>query len=292
MSWTPYHVVLRLESQMHVGWGKVGNLQRTRPYLPGRALWGALTERLTRDVYVDRYNARDYQEIGERVNQTLAMTYFYVALRGETGGYVPQWPWEAAATRFAQRLLGSYPSTALVYPQQGAAEGTLHEIEYIAPRTLDRAASPVYLRGYLFAHTDAPAGWQTALGRLQIGGERGYGWGWVTPVAVQPLPGARGSLFDLQDVIYHLDGARPQIELPARARLLAHASADDPRAVVRGPLEPLVGREWATNQEGTAGQQVVFNAVCFAPGACVDAAAPFEIGSYGMWRLPPVDGEE
>jgi hypothetical protein len=44
-----YHLVLRLRSPLHIGWNKTGNVQRTRSYVTGRNLWGALTMRLTRD---------------------------------------------------------------------------------------------------------------------------------------------------------------------------------------------------------------------------------------------------
>ena len=45
MAWRAYKIVLRLRSPLHIGRGKVGNLQRTRPYVAGRNLWGALTAR-------------------------------------------------------------------------------------------------------------------------------------------------------------------------------------------------------------------------------------------------------
>ena len=50
MTWTAYRVVFKLRSPMHIGCGKVGNVQRTRPYVIGRNFWGALTMRLTRDA--------------------------------------------------------------------------------------------------------------------------------------------------------------------------------------------------------------------------------------------------
>ena len=37
--WTAYRVVLRLRGPMHIGNGRVGNIQQTRPYVPGRNIW-------------------------------------------------------------------------------------------------------------------------------------------------------------------------------------------------------------------------------------------------------------
>ena len=70
MTWRAFEVVLRLRSPMHIGCGKVGNLQRTRPYVTGRVLWGALTMRLTRDAAQGRGPATDSREYRPRMNMT------------------------------------------------------------------------------------------------------------------------------------------------------------------------------------------------------------------------------
>jgi hypothetical protein len=50
MTWTAYRVVFRVKTPLHIGDAKMGNVHYTRPYVTGRAIWGALTERVTRDV--------------------------------------------------------------------------------------------------------------------------------------------------------------------------------------------------------------------------------------------------
>lgn len=137
MTWIAYRVVFKLKSPLHIGYGKVGNVQRTRAYVTGRVFWGALTMRLTRDgTDGAATNSSQYQGYGERVNQQLAFTYFYPALQPENQDYKVQWCWENESL-FRRRFLSSYASTALVYPQQAAEEGFLHEVEFISPRTLD-----------------------------------------------------------------------------------------------------------------------------------------------------------
>ena len=110
---------------MHMGRTKLGNLQITRPYVHGKSLWGALTARITRDTPSLDNN---YQEVGQRVSEELAFSYFYPTISDE----VTLWPWDDAE-RFAWHFLGSYASTALNYNQNSAAEGSLHETEFIAP---------------------------------------------------------------------------------------------------------------------------------------------------------------
>lgn len=58
--WQWYQLILRLLTPTHISWNKIGNVQRTRPYITGRALWGALTARLTRDQHATP-TAANYQ---------------------------------------------------------------------------------------------------------------------------------------------------------------------------------------------------------------------------------------
>jgi hypothetical protein len=284
MIWKTYQVVLRLRSPMHIGWGKVGNVQRTRSYLAGRNFWGALTERLTRDRANGQGPATDstkYQEVGREIDQFLAYTYLYPALRkGED--YAVAWPWQED---FSSRFLSSYASTALSYPQQAADEGTLHEVEFLSPNTLDQGA-PVYLVGHIFEKAGAPD-WRSALRRLQIGGERGYGWGRVELVG-DPNHIESGELFSGVAKFEELDG-KPTLCLRASddapGYLLAHANTTGLRA--KGNVEPVVGREWRSNQVHNryAGQHVEYTDVCFTPGSQVEEETKFQVGQFGIWRV-------
>jgi len=286
MAWHVYQVILRLRSPLHIGCGKVGNLQRTRPYITGRVLWGALTMRLTRDRAQGSdpaTDSRQYLEIGEQVHQSLAFTYFYPALKSGTD-YQVAWPWENEKT-FRRRFLSSYQSTALTYPQQAAAEGLLHEVEFISPYTLD-TGEPVFLAGYVFEKVGCGLNWQVALKRLQMGGERGYGWGDVELVnASQPNDKHLfGSL-----VTFKGDGDVPVVYLPDDGRLLAHTLTRDLPVAgdlrIAGDVEPLVGREWRSHNSRRCyvGQHIEYTDICFVPGSQVDQASDFAIGKFGLW---------
>jgi hypothetical protein len=175
VTWTAYRVVFKLKSPMHIGCGKVGNVQRTRPYVTGRVFWGALTMRLTRDITDgSATDSKQYECYGNKVHSQLAYTYFYPAIKSN-GDYSIEWFWKNESL-FRRRFLSSYASTALVYPQQAADEGLLHEVEFISPRTLD-TGEQVYLVGYVFENEGCKLQWKCACKWLQLGGERGYGWG-------------------------------------------------------------------------------------------------------------------
>jgi len=290
MTWQAYRVVLRLRSSLHIGQMKLGNVQRTRPYVTGRALWGALTERLTRDGASGPATDSDlYREVGDVVHDTLAFTYLYPTTHAD--GMIDLWPWDDG---FRARFLSTYASTALSYPQQSAEEGSLHEVECITPHTLD-GGQVVYLAGYILAQDGAPD-WQSALSRLQFGGERGYGWGWVEPVKIDalnvppPQPGYAlfGGLYMLEPdtwppVLVAQDN-RETHSVPLLAHTLAvDSSGRQAISGVNGVVEPLVGRE--TAPDGRFGIQVSQARICYAPGSQVTAATTFRITAYGLWEL-------
>lgn len=283
--WSIYRVIFRVRSPLHIGRGKVGNLQRTRSYVTGRVFWGALTMRLTRDAANGRspaIDSQEYQSVGKEVHDSLVYTYFYPATKSETG-YQIAWPW-ADESRFSHRFLSSYSGTSLAYPQQAAATGMLHEVEFISPNTLD-TGKPVFLMGYVFAKVGNKLPWQAACSRLQLGGERGYGWGDVK--LIETSEAQNNALFD-GTVAFDGRDDLPRVRLAASAempaRLLAHTCPT--KLSARGEVEPLVGREWRScnSRHRYAGQHVEVSGVYFAPGSIVDQPLDFTIGEFGIWR--------
>ncbi len=276
MTWTMHKVVLRLLSPLHVGAGQLGNVQRARPYVTGKTLWGALTARITRDTHKHGTQAIYYQKIGEKVQKQLAFSYFYPAV----GEQVDIWPWGETADEFAWRYLNTYASTALDYSRHAAEEGGLHEVEYIAPTTRD--GDSVNLIGYIFKHADCELRWREALSRLQLGGERTYGWG-----RVEDLPSIAedsGPLFDQWKV--ELDQDRPLVRaISDNSRLLAHTRATGAHALsdVRGALEPLVGRE--TRQAHQHGKAPINAGVYWLPGAPVSRDTRLVVQAHGSWEV-------
>ncbi len=272
MNWQVYKVCFRLLTPLHIGASKVGNLQRTRPYLPGKALWGALTARLTRDV---PSFGGDYAKVGQQVNEQLALSYFYPAVSDQ----VTLWPWDESG-EFDWRYLGSYAGTALDYNQNSAQAGTLHETEYIAPITRD--GKIVHLVGYLFARHDCTLRWQEALPRLQLGGERTYGWGRVQVVSC--VAGAE-TLFDQHTLDLRND--RPGIEVAEGVHLLAHTlTSGTTEGQFQGKLTPLVGRE--TREAHSHGQTFAAHTpIVYEPGATVRNSLCIQIVTHGLWQIQP-----
>ncbi|RME00445.1 MAG: hypothetical protein D6816_13700 [Bacteroidetes bacterium] len=281
MRWTAYEILLRLESPMHCGWRKQGNLLATRPYVTGRVMWGALTARIARlSGKGNLSDSRVYQEIGKKVNEHLAYTYFYPALK-KGDSFEVIWPWADEAT-FRLRMMGSYASTALTYPQQSVHEGSLHEIEFISPWTIDDA-QPVYLLGYIFEKEECDLQWKEALPKLQFGAERNYGWGQVSTVR-NPTAIKENTLFASKYKV-SLDNERPMVQVEKEIEIPAHVLADN-NVKVSGRVEPLVGREWRSNNSKNrfVGQHIAFNGLCYPPGSRVLSDMSFRIGDFGIWQ--------
>lgn len=273
MNWTAYKIILHLQTPLHVGAGRVGNVQLTRPYLIGKTLWGALTARITRDTRPGAAG-RDYREVGGQIKKQLAFSYFYPA----TGQDIDVWPWGEGMDEFDWRYMDTYASTARNPKHDTALQGSLHETEFIAPTTRD--GDPVKLGGYVFERDDCSLPWRGALSRLQLGGERTCGWGRVR--AEEPLPDK--PFFAGWDVA--LDGDRPALQaVDGRTRLLAHTVATDSNAPadVRGAVEPLVGRE--TKQAGQHGEKIASAQICWKPGTSVSQGTQVRIGNYGVWKF-------
>ncbi|MCX7597237.1 MAG: hypothetical protein N2235_26510, partial [Fischerella sp.] len=124
--------------------------------------------------------------------------------------------------------------------------------------------------------------WKMALCQLQLGGERGYGWGGLIPVfpknqkEFKPLE--TNKLF-CGEATFEATEDRPIIK--PTERLLAHTVPAN--VSVQGEIEPLVGREW-TESSG-AGEHVAFSSMCWIPGSRVEKVPAFQIGNFGIWQV-------
>jgi hypothetical protein len=276
MTWTVYQVTFRLFSPVHIGWHKLGNLQRTRPYITGRSLWGALTARLTRELGSDAY-----ETIGRQVDDQLVFTYFYPSIEKDA---VDLWPWPDQWDSFAWTFLGSYASTALENGR-GAEAGSLHETEFIAPKTRD--GQPVYLVGYFFEKDTCQLGWKNTLGKLHLGGERGYGWGRVQLEQCEKIKAEEHRyiyIFDSPGVHrYIFDGSEehPLLTTSNETQLLAHAYAEE-AGEGRGTIEPLIGRE--TRDRAGFGKTISQAKICWTPGSKAKQDESLHILEKGVWK--------
>ena len=303
MSWTAYKVTLQLCSPLHIGAGKLGNLQYSRTYITGRNLWGALTSRLTRDAHtLSAPLPQAYQDMGRSLPNKLAFTYFFPTTdptgrqalfphldsRGSLGyGRQANGLPQMSTSAFRYRMVSTYAGTALEPSACRAEDASLHEVECLTHYTRD-GGEPVYLTGYVFQAENCELGWWDAFDRLQIGGERGYGWGRIKTEG-KPVLWDGKSLFGEQ-VDARPGFWPPVLEAKRGGCLLAHTLASSFQELgivhgVNGPVEPLVGRE--TRLDTRFGVHLSKASICYAPGSRLAMDASFRIGHYGIWEALP-----
>ena len=195
MSWSLFRWVWRLEAPLFVGMHPAGALNRCRPYVPARALWGAVTAETARLKSGEGFPK--YEGVGDEVKRSCRFTYLFPAEKrdGRFLAWLPKFErekglwWclqdceESWSDRdFRRRLLDTRPGTAIAPESDSALEGSLRHTECIGPWWRDsnsqgETAAPVLLLGYVF--------WQDSnfhrqlqdIETLFIGGDTRYGLG-------------------------------------------------------------------------------------------------------------------
>ena len=288
MTLIAYHIVFRLESPLHIGWRKIGNLMQTRYYVPGRSFWGAVTANLTRWL-----GETNYREMGKWVKEHLRFGYFFLAENPDTPLYphllechLVYGPNSLEQAKFERRFLSSIASTAITPDSNSAEEGSLHEVEFI--KSSLGIGSPVYLVGHLFVHQDEKIDihiddvniqgvslFSQVIADFQVGGERRYGFG--------RLVLQRDVCREVNDVFgYTLSqqNGSHEVTVPRGSPVLAHAIANN--SSMSGFIEPLVSREWS--QQKGPGHQLTLLGMPFVPGSIVCLETTFLIDYYGVWE--------
>lgn len=285
MNWQLFRVTYELMSPLHIGYHKAVNVQSTRYYVPARNLWAAVTVRLMRSELVPTNIPRDnYLQVGEWVKQHCAFSYLFL-LDGDTLLY-PRY--ENAGLRygklsepeFERRFLSAHVTTALDAATRSAEDGSLHEVEFIAPH--DHSGRRTQVSGFVWLDEVAmnlmgEDKWRTSLGELQIGGERRYGFGRLRSID----NGWKSTDKLLDDYETTLDQMRPRIKVKKDLPLLAHTLTANVQA--RGMIEPLVGRETRGDSQ-SFGQTLTSAQVCWVPGSIVLQEVTLQLENDGIWK--------
>lgn len=277
MSWQKFRVIYELHSPLHIGYHKVGNVQRTRYYIPARNLWGAVTEALTRRGFSTHgVSSGNYQQVGEWVKKHCAFGYWFVYENSKllTPCYCKDGLkyGNLSVSEFERRYLDSHVTTALDPKTNSAQYGSLHEVEFIAPYSRNGARTQV--SGSVFLDDEAKTilsenGWRNWLSNLQVGGERRYGFGTIRLVEMEPEDDP-------------ITCTRPRQSVSKNTSFLAHVSVTK-NVQIRGQIEPLVGR--ATLQSHAFGSRLTSAIVCWTPGSIPMDDVQVQFEQEGYWRV-------
>jgi len=309
----------KARSPIHIGYGRrLGNVSRTRYYIPGKTMWGAVTATLSRAM-MDDYSPQIYQDVGKFVRENLIFSYFYLKDDGDV--LFPNYTWEGikfgtvngfSKVNFERKFITSYVSTALDKKSSTAEDESLHEVELISHKEKENGV-PVDLEGYLFVNENEKERKKNMhiieegsnnnltlvvegknmklfenIKKLTVGGERNYGFGKLelknTPKMTENMFGKEFDLENQKPIIEDKDMALSHVRVK-------HGGDNDINKFkeIRGDLEPVVGREWKNedNEDEGPGRKVTKSMICLVPGTKfeIDEDVDIEINNYGMWTL-------
>jgi len=270
--WEAWRLGYRAESPLHIGWHRLGGIRRTRYYIPGRNMWGAWTARWARRAGGAAFTAthHPYQLAECDLGRWVRFTAFfpvveqellrpkYILGKGLRFGELTQGQFEA-------RYVHGVASAAIAPETLTALEGALHEREYLH-------APGMRFRGYALVAEDCP--WEQLrqeVGRIQLGGNTGYGYGLLRLVEQE----REERVFDEFAVE---DAGRLRAAGPcwlAGFCAVAGVEAD-------GEMEVLSGR--GSRRGAGAGQDVMPPGRVWTPGSRVEEGGLFEIDGEGGWR--------
>lgn len=316
--WECKELIYELKSPVHIGKGQtLGIIDRTRYYIPGKTMWGAVVAKIGQQF--ESENDHKWDSLKKFVHRNMVFTYFFVAKqKGETV-YTPCYSkcglkyGELTERQFETKFISSFASAGVEKVSGTASEGDLHELEFVKDKK--KSGESVYLKGFLLLNNQAENNHFSLkfdegnirivycdrgkekkvcdlIDDLRIGGERNYGFGRVELVDPQSLnreqkhekifgvpitPGEKG--IDIKE-------QQQSDEVgPLFGHLIVKQNNGDSHfgklKTINGELEPLVEREW----NGSPGNTTKFGGVGLKPGSQVkfkDGSKPkLRIEDYG-----------
>lgn len=298
MSWQVYEWKFRLKSPLHIGFHKILHFFKTRPYVPGKLLWGALTAKLTPILGIN-----DYQKVGDFLKKTFRFGYLYPYVEGKL--YIPQYTEEGLKfgdlnqNDFEKKFISSMASAAIEAESLTAEEGMLHEVEFISPYTIDDG-KPVYLKGLFWLREFSEDGFTVSkkdknviitfntpnidfetqlVNRLQIGGEQKYGFGLLE--LKEFIKSDQNILKDFYGEWLD-EGSEFKLKLKSNDPIWAHLLHTD-SLNIKGHIEPLVGREWEDSKG--SGRKLTFHGLFWTPGSLLSTDITLRIMEFGLWEV-------
>jgi hypothetical protein len=269
---------------------------RTRPYVPGRLFWGALTAKLTPMLGIN-----DYQKIGEFLKKAIRFGYLYPYVDGRL--YCPVYTVDGlkfgslSQDEFEKKFISSMASAAIEAESLTAEEGMLHEVEFISPYTID-GGKAVFMKGFIWirefsenginllkkdtliiTHKETEVDFKKELAnQFQFGGERKYGFGLVklkefNEISNNEFNGLSGKWSEKDgEVCISINSDNP---------IWSHVLCSN-NINMKGSIEPLVGRDWDVGKG--AGRKLTSYGLFWIPGSILCEDKTFKITEFGLWR--------
>lgn len=282
MAWKAYQLVYRALSPVHIGSFTMGYINLSRPYITGKAMWGAMTANLVRSGFNDTY-----ESCGALLKTKIRMSYFFPALELEkpllphfTKHGLRYGDQDMTASKFENRFIRSMGQTAIHTGTWSAEDQTLHESEYLIPRIQDgQEFKPLLFIGHLFVNDDCITETviKEAWSELFVGGDRKYGWG---RLRLDDKTGITESDRLFNCVRVSDSNWPPKFEVPKDSPIPAHVRINE-RIKLKGDIELLSGLEY-DNEKGFGHKPSAEAMLCWIPGSVLQERALLIMGPYGI----------
>ncbi len=297
MTWHLCAWTFQLKSPLHIGFHKIMHLFRTRPYVPSRVIWGALTSKVTPILGIN-----DYQKVGTFLKKAMRFGYLYPCV--EDKFFFPKYTEKClmfgslSQNEFDKKFVSSMASASIDSDSMSAEEGMLHEVEFINPYTIDEG-KPVFLKGLVWIrkiaenklsittqsnnfsinHNGVDIDFMNKPVELQIGGERKYGFGLMELKEIKEINNNKlelfaGEWFEKNDEI--------NLSLTEGDAIFSHLKFDNIN--IKGNIEPLVGRDWDTVSNKGSGRKLSNLGLCWSPGSILNERKIFKVNELGLWE--------
>jgi hypothetical protein len=276
---------------------------RTRPYVPGKPLWGAITAKLT-----PLLGLNDYLKVGEFLKKAIRPGYLYIESNKRGELYYPKYTEKGLMYgllpqyEFEKRFISSMASTAIEAQSLTAEDGMLHEVEFINPYTIDDE-KPVFMSGFIWVKEFSENEISLSIkndskiiiickgkevefecqlaNRLQLGGERKYGFGLVE-LLHENNEKVKDSKFNVLPGEWKEKNGEVCISLKRDDPVWAHVQHFE-NLKIKGDIELLVGREWDPHK-GAGQKPPKSSDLCWSPGSILCEDKTFKVDEFGIWR--------
>ncbi len=227
-----YEITLKPLQPLHIGSGNYGVVNPTRIFIPGWTIWGALTAAFGIKNGWDKNELKNEQkELFEQVSN------FYPLINGNI--LFPNYKkgefclGEYTEKKFRHLATDTFTSTAINALDQSANKNSLHEIEYLLPKTKESKPKDILWKGILNIDNEDNyynlKSFISAGTELSIGGERSKGFGKVIIYNVKKLE--EKEKWNIQDENISLD-REPSVHFVS--------TDDDNKSISKGEIIPYV----------------------------------------------------
>ncbi len=190
MNW--YKLVFRQNQPIHIGYIDWGVVNETQIFIPGWTMWGALTK---------AYNIYKKESLSNNQNLFETITCFYPCFNSDGNEVLfPEYKYgefylgDYSEDKFRLEFVDVFVSTAVYSHSRQAVENSLHEIEYILPKSKKikpkDSLKQLYWVGLLGIKEENEQKIKNFLKEGQkifVGGEQKYGFGELELVKVERI---------------------------------------------------------------------------------------------------------